>query len=122
MANVKKIRYDITYTRGDTFSFVFDVSALTTNDLSCAFMTLKDKNDPDGTALFSKKLNNGITKISAGKYRVFLTRDDTINLDIDGQYMYDIEVKFDTTIKTIMCGCFKLLQDYTKPADEGSDT
>lgn len=120
MANVKKIKYDISYTRGDTFSFVFDVSNLTQNDLTCAYMTGKEKDLPEGEALFSKKLNDGITKISTGKYRVFLSREDSIDLDVDGQYMYDVEIKFDSTIKTIMSGCFKVTQDYTTPEDEGS--
>ena len=123
MASVKKTRFDITMTRGDTYNIVFDVSKLTTSDLTCAYMTCKEKDAPEGTAKFCKKLSDsGIAKISSGKYKISLARADTINLDVDGQYMYDVEVKYDNEIKTIMCGCFKLLQDYTTPNDEESDT
>lgn len=121
MANVKKIHYDIELTRGDTFNIAIDVSKLTSNDLTCAYMTCKEKDNPTGTAKFIKKLNSGITKISSGKYKISLARADTIDLEVEGKYMYDVEVKYDNEIKTIICGCFKLLQDYTTPNDEGSE-
>lgn len=122
MASVKKTKFDITMTRGDTYNIVFDVSKLTTSDLTCAYMTCKEKEAPEGTAKFCKKLSDGgIAKISSGKYKISLVRADTIDLDVEGQYMYDVEVKYGNEIKTIICGCFKLLQDYTTPNDEGSD-
>lgn len=121
MASVKKTKFDITMTRGDTYNIVFDVSKLTSSDLTSAYMTCKDKDAPEGTAKFCKKLSDGIAKVSDGKYKISLVRADTINLDVEGQYMYDVEVKYNNEIKTIMCGCFKLLQDYTTPNDEGSD-
>lgn len=122
MANLKKTRFDIAMTRGDTYNIFFDISKLTTSDLTYAYMTCKEKEAPEETAKFCKKLNSGITKVVSGKYKISLDRADTIDLDIDGKYMYDIEIKYSNEIKTIVYGCFKLLQDYTTPADEGSDT
>lgn len=121
MANVKKIIYDIEFTRGDTFNIAIDVSNLTSNDLISAYMTCKEKEEPSGTAKFVKKLNSGITKISNGKYKISLARADTIDLEVEGKYMYDVKVKYDNEIKTIMSGCFKMLQNYTTPNDEGSE-
>lgn len=120
MANVKKTKFDITLTRGDTYHITIDVSKLTSTDLVCAYMTCKEKDHPEDNAKFIKKLNDGITKISDGKYKVSLAREDTINLDVDGLYMYDVEIKYGNEIKTIMYGALKLLQDYTTPNDEGS--
>ena len=120
MARVKKTKFDIEMTRGDTYNIAIDISQLTTDDLTGAYMTCKEKDQPEGTAKFVKKLNNGITKISDGKYKISLAREDTIGLDVDGQYMYDLEIRFSNEIKTIMWGCLKLLQDYTTPDVEGS--
>lgn len=121
MAKLLKKEFNIILTRGDTYSLDFDVSNLTSTDLTEAYMTCKEKNNPSGTALFCKKLNSGITKITSGKYKVSLTRADTINLEIEEKYMYDIEIKYGNEIKTIVSGTLKLMQDYTTPADENSD-
>lgn len=118
--NVKKARYDINFTRGDTFSFIFDIRQLTEQDLTHAYMTVKRKDAPGSQSVFQKRLNSGISKIDAGRYRVSIDRADTIGMDLkDDHYMYDIEIKYDSKIKTIIWGHFRLCQDWTTPQDEG---
>lgn len=115
------IDYPIIFTRGDTFSFVFDIGELTNIDLTHAYMTCKEKDNPEGEPVFQRKLNDGITKISTGKYRVQIERENTVGLDVNCKYMYDVEVKYSSAIKTIIKGTFEVEQDYTNPDDEGSE-
>lgn len=52
-----------------------------------------------------------------GKSSIFLTNGETGNL-IPGNYVYDIQIKKgDGTVKTIMKGKLKVLQDVTKRED-----
>lgn len=62
-----------------------------------------------------------MAKLLKKEFNIILTRADTINLEIEEKYMYDIEIKYGNEIKTIVSGTLKLMQDYTTPADENSD-
>ena len=61
--------------QGDTFSFTITFKNLT-DDLTSFDMGIK-LNYSDEEFLLSKSLNDGITKIDDGKYRVDFTADET---------------------------------------------
>lgn len=117
MKQIEAVIYNISFTRGDTFGFSFNIEDLTEEDLTHAYMTLKEKSNPEGEALFIKKLNDGITKIENGLYKVQIERADTIKLVVDAPYIYDIEVRYGSAIKTIIKGAFQVTQDCTTPKD-----
>lgn len=118
--NIRTINCPIEIVRGDTYSFYFKINCGNDLEISEIYMTCKEKSNPDGEIIFQRKLGDGISEIGINEYRVQIERANTINMNINTQYMYDIEIKYDSVIKTIINGEFKVNQDYTNPDDEES--
>lgn len=118
MKNARTIEYPICIVRGDTFSFKFNINELTEEEITEAYLTCKLKSDPNGEIIFQKRLNEGITPITNSLYKINIERVDTMNMDVNLEYMYDIEIKYGNAISTIINGPFIVKQDYTNPDDE----
>lgn len=104
---------NIKITKGDSFSFIFEIEDLS-KDLDSAFFTCK-KNEDDESKLFQKSLTNGISKLEDGKYLVRVAPNDTAFIE-QGQYPYDLEVGIDEEIYTIIKGNLMLDFDVTREA------
>lgn len=64
--------------KGDTLAFGVEIEGLD-QDLATAYFSCK--NDPnDDKYVFQKKLNDGISKVETGKYRVRVAPADTASL------------------------------------------
>lgn len=72
--------------RGSTFSFIITFKNL---DQDVSSMTFGLKEDYDKTMLIEKTLDDGITQIETGKYKVNFSYTDIIGLDA-GMYVYDL--------------------------------
>lgn len=87
--------------QGDTFSFTITFKNLT-DDLTSFDMGIK-LNYSDEEFLLSKSLNDGITKIDDGKYRVDFTADETASLE-PNFYLYDLRMSIESTVFTPLYG------------------
>ena len=87
--------------QGDQFSFTVTFTNLQ-EDLTTFVMGVKQDYD-DAQMLITKSLNNGITKIDTGKYRVDFTPADTGALDPDN-YVYDLRFTLGNTVFTPLSG------------------
>ena len=94
--------------RGDTFAFGFEVEGL--NALTSAYFTARA--GYDGDIVFQKALNDGITLVEAGKYRVRVAPADTLGVDA-GRYYYDLQIGANDDIYTILKGVLEIEQDVT---------
>lgn len=98
---------NLTMVKGDTLAFGVEIEGLD-QDLATAYFSCK--NDPnDDKYVFQKKLNNGISKVETGKYRVRVAPADTASLEI-GDYYYDLQIGVNSDIYTILRG--KLTIEY----------
>lgn len=113
MAN-KAIKRDITIPRGDTLAFGFECASLG-QDLDGAYFSCKVNADDD-TYVFQKTINDGITKVSSGKYRIRVAPDDTADLEV-ADYAYDFRIEVNSDVYTVMQGTFKLTQEVTSLGD-----
>lgn len=104
---------NIKITKGDSFSFIFEIEDLS-KDLDSAFFTCK-KNADDESKLFQKSLTNGISKLEDGKYLVRVAPNDTALIE-RGQYPYDLQIGVDDEIYTISKGNLMLDFDVTREA------
>lgn len=104
---------NIKITKGDSFSFIFEIEDLS-KDIDSAFFTCK-KNADDESKLFQKSLTNGISKLEDGKYLVRVAPNDTAHIE-QGQYPYDLQVGIDDEIYTIIKGNLMLDFDVTREA------
>ncbi len=102
---------NIKITKGDSFSFIFEIEDLT-QDIESAFFTCK-RNADDKAKLFQKTLRNGITKLENGKYLVRVAPSDTELIE-QGQYPYDLEVGINSEVYTILKGVLMLDFDVTR--------
>lgn len=93
-------------TKGDTFSFGFEIEGLGSQTLQSAYLTVKNNYD-DATALFQKSLNNGITTENNEVYKVRIAPADTSSLDV-GNYYYDVQISINGDVFTIMKGILAL--------------
>lgn len=102
--------------RGDTLSFGIEYSFddETTQDLDTCYFSCKQNMD-DEEYIFQKSLNNGISKVDNGKYRVRVAPEDTENVDI-GNYYYDLEIGLNNDIFTIIKGVLSIESDITRGA------
>ena len=96
--------------RGDTLAFAFEVEGIT--NLDTAYFSCKANAD-DEEYVFQKSLNDGISLVEAGKYRVRVAPEDTQNIEI-GSYFYDLEIGKNSDIYTILKGVLKVEQDVTR--------
>ena len=87
--------------RGDQFSFTITFTNLQ-EDFDTFVMGIK-ANYEDEQMLITKSLNDGITKIDTGKYRVDFTPEDTEGLE-PNQYVYDLRFTLDDTVFTPLSG------------------
>ncbi len=105
--NTKKVNMKVN--RGDSMSFIFEIEDLK-KDLSSAYFTCK-KNADDKLYLFQKTLENGISKVSEGKYLVRLSPDDT-ELE-EGKYPYDLQITIGNEVYTLIKGYIEIEFDVT---------
>ena len=117
----QNIDENITLVRGDTLAFaveLFDEDPATgeqtplTQDLDYCYFSVS-KNFSDTTNVFQKSLQDGISKIDAGKYRVRIAPEDTVNLEV-GEYYYDLEIGINGDRFTLLRGLFDLEYDITQ--------
>lgn len=105
---------NINHTRGDTLAFGFTYDE-PTQDLDTCYFTIKEHPE-DETILVQKKLNDGITKVDTGSYRVRVAPEDTKNLNL-GTYYYDLEVGINSDVYTLLKGQLELTYDVTRSDD-----
>lgn len=87
--------------QGDEFSFTVTFKNLQ-EDLTTFAMGVK-KEYTDATMLIEKTLNNGITKLDTGKYRVDFLPSETGALSPDF-YVYDLRMTLGSTVFTPLYG------------------
>lgn len=87
--------------QGDEFSFTVTFKNLT-EDLTTFAMGVK-LNYTDANILITKSLNNGISKISTGKYRVDFTPAETALLS-PNIYVYDLRMTLGSVVYTPLYG------------------
>ncbi|AIF54392.1 hypothetical protein LDB17_017 [Lactobacillus phage Ld17] len=102
--------------KGDTLAFAVEIGFdENPNDLEEASFTVK--RNADGDNLFQKKLNHGITKVaSMGNklyYRIRISPWDTKQLE-GGFYYYDLEIRINGDVFTILNGLFIIENDITE--------
>ena len=103
----------ITMVRGDTLSFGVEIEDQEGNplDIDSAYFTCK-KSYQDEVGVFQKALNSGITRVSAGKYRVRIAPNDTKTIEA-GKYFYDFQIGKNDDVFTIMRGVLEIEHDVT---------
>lgn len=102
---------NLTMIRGDTLAFAVEIEGLN-QDLETAYFSCKA--DPsDASYKFQKTLQNGISKVETGKYRVRVAPADTKNIEV-GTYRYDLEIGVNGDIFTILKGKLKIVEDITR--------
>lgn len=87
--------------QGDEFSFTVTFKNLQ-EDLTTFNMGIK-REYSDTSMLIEKSLNNGITKVSTGKYRVDFLPSETGALSPDF-YVYDLRLSIGSTVFTPLYG------------------
>lgn len=111
---------DFEFPRGDTKRFKFQLkdsegNVLILSDSDQLYFTVKD-NSRSNTVLIQKKIGSGIV-YSDGYYYVTINPSDTNNLDYRS-YGYDIELKSDGIVKTLIIGEITLTEEYTFATNE----
>lgn len=91
--------------RGDQFSFTITFSNLTADLTTMNFGVKKDYESP---LIISKSLNNGITKISTGKYQIILNPSETL-LDA-GMYEFDLRFTIGSVVKSPLSGTINIME------------
>lgn len=87
--------------RGDTFCFTITFKNLTEDLDTFVFGLKEDYNDE--TYVIEKSLGDGIDKISAGKYRVTFSAEESADLE-PNQYIYDLRFTLDDIVNTPLSG------------------
>lgn len=87
--------------QGDEFSFTVTFKNLN-EDLTTFAMGVK-LNYTDANMLITKSLNNGISKISTGKYRIDFTPAETALL-LPNIYVYDLRMTLGSVVYTPLYG------------------
>lgn len=100
---------NITMTRGDTLAFGVEIEGLN-QDLETAYFTCRESYE--GEIVFQKSLNNGISKVDDGQYRVRVAPSDTEDLEA-GKYYYDLELGVNDDVFTILKGILEIENDVT---------
>ncbi len=96
--------------KGDTLAFVFEIENLNDDLVSCYFSCKKSVDDE--TYSFQKALDNGITKIETGKYKVRVAPEDTKTL-LAGKYYYDLQIGLGEDVYTILTGQINIKEEIT---------
>lgn len=106
----KKNEFKIQYYKGDTYALKITFKNVA-EDLTTAFFTVKENVD-DETPLIEKSLGSGIELIDENFYRnevvykLQLQTEDSVNLQADFQYLYDLKVSVGNVVKTVISGVF----------------
>ena len=91
--------------RGDQFSFTITFANLA---LDPTTMNFGVKKDYDSSLIISKSLNNGITRIGAGKYQIIVNPSETM-LDA-GMYEFDLRFTIGSVVKTPLSGTINIME------------
>ena len=108
--------FKIEYTKGDTYALAIKFKNIT-EDLDLAYLSVKD--NPDEAPLIQKTLGTGINKIddraykNEKTYKFQLEPADSVNLEAQHQYLYDIRVVVSGIVKTVLHGVFVLRNTIT---------
>lgn len=111
---------DFEFPRGDTKRFKFQLkdsegNVLVLSNSDQLYFTVKD-NSRSTTPLIQKRIGSGIV-YSDGYYYVTINPSDTNSLDYRS-YGYDIELKSDGIVKTLIIGEITLTEEYTFATNE----
>ena len=106
--------YDIRFYKGDTFSFKVSLKDKTQN-IDSAYLSVREyATEP---IVLQKKLNQGITLVEEGVYRVQIESFDTYYLQAGVRYIFDLTFKCENVVKTILYGSFTLLPKLNEVGD-----
>ena len=97
---------NITMVRGDTASFGIKFKDHPEISLSGAYLVVRS--DFDTSALFVKRMNDGISRVGAGEYTVRIAPSDTADLN-EGTYVYDFKISINGDLFTLLRGLFIIL-------------
>lgn len=98
---------NITMVRGDTYDFAFTVNE-EPDVLTCSCRETYDSKD----YIFQRTLEDGIVKVD-DRYVVTIDPENTAGLPAK-KYVYDVEMWFGDTCKTIIAGMIFLKPDVTR--------
>lgn len=101
----------ISMVRGDTLSFGIELEGLD-QDLDSIYFSCKASYS-DTNYIFQKSLGNGIQKVATGQYTIRVAPIDTVDVNI-GVYCYDLEIRVNSEVYTIMRGPLEILGDVTR--------
>ena len=102
--------------RGDTKSFAFEVEGMDEQEFDSIKFTCK-KNYTDTTPVFQKTLGDGISEVKDGRYVVRIAPEDTENVAL-GDYLYDLEMRVNGDVFTILRGKLRIVYDITREETE----
>lgn len=117
--------FKISFTKGDTYALSIKFKNIST-DIRSAYFTVKE--NPDDEPLIQKRLGLGITKIDERAYRnektykLQLQAEDTMNLEANVQYLYDLQVTIDNVVKTFLSGIFVVTHSISGASETTSST
>ena len=99
--------------RGDTYAFGVEIEGLD-QDLDTAYFSCK-KRAGDENYVFQKTLDDGISKVETGTYRVRVAPADTKDIE-PGAYRYDLQIGVNGDIYTVLKGELNVTEDITMEA------
>lgn len=97
--------------RGDTYAFGVEIEDLD-QELETAYFSCKETAS-DEDYIFQKTLNDGISLVETGKYRVRIAPEDTVNLKAKS-YRYDLQIGVNGDIYTVLKGELNIAEDITR--------
>jgi hypothetical protein len=112
------VRQEITMTKGDTLAFNFQVQGLGGVTPTGIYFTCREKPESE-TFYFQRLLGNGVTLLSydaetdTNTYGVRVRPDQTENLSA-GRYFYDLQMRVDDDVLTLMKGHINIEWDVTR--------
>ena len=101
--------FNIDMVRGDTLSFGMEIEGLG-QDLDSAYFTCRKSYEDE--ILFQKSLEDGISKVETGKYRVRVAPEDTESLTA-GRYVYDLKIEANSDEFTVLWGILSIAPNVT---------
>lgn len=100
---------NLSMVRGDTLCFGLQFEGLN-QALEEACFTCKKNLDEN--PVFQKSLNDGIELVGSGEYAIRVAPEDTETL-APGAYFYDLEIRVNNDVFTVMRGILEILYDVT---------
>lgn len=114
------INQDIDMVRGDTLAFNFELQGLEGATPAIIFSCAESPNE---TALFTSEIGDGIELLEydavkdISTYSLRVDPNKTKSLDV-ARYYYDLEMRLDGDVITLMRGRLSLLYEVTKQESE----